>query len=98
MNVLCSFLTIYALLCSNVVVHLSDHNGLWSLRWTTTDDEPMRGVWRKNWAENCPNTVQKGFRASHTFRLGSSGVSYYSRDSALLKKDDQESVQQKPLK
>ena len=26
MNVLCSFLTIYALLCSNVVVHLSDHN------------------------------------------------------------------------
>jgi len=25
-NVLCSFLTIYALLCSNVVVHLSDHN------------------------------------------------------------------------
>ena len=34
----------------------------------TLDDEPMRGVWRKNWAENCPNTVQKGFRASHTFR------------------------------
>ena len=26
MNVLCSFLTIYALLCSNVAVHLSDHN------------------------------------------------------------------------
>jgi len=25
-NVLCSFLTIYALLCSNVVVHLSYHN------------------------------------------------------------------------
>jgi len=25
-NVLCSFLTFYALLCSNVVVHLSDHN------------------------------------------------------------------------
>ena len=25
-NVLCSFLTIYALLCSNVVVHHSDHN------------------------------------------------------------------------
>jgi hypothetical protein len=46
----------------------------------TLDDEPMRGVWRKNWAENCPNTVQKGFRASHTFRLGSSGVSYYSPD------------------
>jgi hypothetical protein len=32
-------LSIYAVVCSNVVVHNSDHNcALWSLLWTTTEE------------------------------------------------------------
>jgi len=43
----------------------------WKIRW-------WEGISRKNRAENCTNTVRKRFPAFHTFRLGSSCVSYFS--------------------
>jgi len=47
-NVLCSFLTIYALLCSNVVVHLSDHNRVMvaQVDYHTKSDKEAARWWR----------------------------------------------------